>query len=101
MSEQVTINVDGMTCAACQSHVQRALEQAPGVRKAAVNLMTAQATVAFDPSETAPANLVDAIVETGYGAHLPEPGRNAFEQQEDRERKQSAEAHDLAIKAIV
>jgi P-type Cu+ transporter len=28
---QVTLPVDGMTCAACQSHVQRALRATPGV----------------------------------------------------------------------
>src|SRR5579859_6708819 len=43
MTETVHINVGGMTCAACQSHVQRALEGTPGVAKAAVNLMTGEA----------------------------------------------------------
>ena len=32
MTETIHIHVGGMTCAACQSHVQRALEQTPGVR---------------------------------------------------------------------
>ncbi|HML17449.1 MAG TPA: heavy metal translocating P-type ATPase [Bryobacteraceae bacterium] len=101
MTETVHIHVGGMTCAACQSHVQRALEQTPGVRKAAVNLMTAEATVAFDPNEVAPAALVDAIIDTGYDAELPTPGVSAFEEQEQREQAQLAEARDLARKAIV
>src|SRR5271155_955397 len=49
MTETLRINVSGMTCAACQAHVQKALEQTPGVAKAQVNLMTGEATVAFDP----------------------------------------------------
>ncbi len=101
MTETVHIRVGGMTCAACQSHVQRALEQTPGVRKAAVNLMTAEATVAFDPQAVAPAALVDAIVDTGYEAALPAAGVSAFEEQEQREQAQIAEARDLARKAIV
>ena len=72
MTETLHINVGGMTCAACQSHVQRALEETPGVEKAAVNLMTGEATVVFDPHTVAqPAALLDAIRETGYEAELP------------------------------
>ncbi|MGD1097772.1 MAG: heavy metal translocating P-type ATPase [Bryobacteraceae bacterium] len=101
MSESVTITVDGMTCAACQAHVQRALEHTPGVEKAAVNLMTGQAMVAFDPAAVQVPALVEAIRETGYEATFSPPGRSAFEEQEERERAQSKEARDLGIKAIV
>src|SRR5258708_4482902 len=101
MTETVHIHVGGMTCAACQAHVQRALEQSPGVKKAAVNLMTGDATVAFDPQATAPAALVDAILDTGYQARLPKAGRSAFEEQEERERAQAVEARELAVKAMV
>ncbi len=100
-TESVTITVGGMTCAACQSHVQRALERATGVKKAAVNLMTGQATVAFDPNATAPSALVDAILDTGYEAALPAAGQSAFEQQEESEQAQIREARELGIKAIV
>ncbi|HTR78855.1 MAG TPA: heavy metal translocating P-type ATPase [Gemmatimonadaceae bacterium] len=77
----VTIPVSGMTCAACQACVQRTLLGSAGVREAAVNLMTAQATVAFNPAVTNPGALVQAIRDTGYGAELPTPGRNAFDRQ--------------------
>ena len=55
-----------MTCAACQANVQRALTAAPGVTKAAVNLMTHEATVHYDPAATDPRTLVAAINDTGY-----------------------------------
>src|SRR5215831_3740276 len=90
-----------MTCAACQAHVQRALEEAPGVTRAAVNLMAGEATVVFDPRAVAPPALVNAIRETGYDADLPSPGSTEFEQQQQRERAQVQEARDLAVKAIV
>ena len=101
MTETVHINVGGMTCAACQAHVQRALEGTPGVAKAAVNLMTGEATVVFDPQAVAPPALVEAVRETGYDAELPAPGRSGFEEQEERERAQVREARELGIKAIV
>jgi Cu+-exporting ATPase len=94
MTETVQIHVGGMSCAACQAHVRRALEQTPGVNEAVVNLMTAEACVAFDPAVTRPETLVEAIRETGYDAEVEKPSQ-------DRELAQSAEARDLALKAIV
>src|SRR5271167_4354481 len=101
MTETLRINVGGMTCAACQSHVQHALEETPGVERAAVSLMTNEATVVFDPHTVAPPALLEAIRETGYEADLPAPGHTAFEEQEERERAQVAEARELSIKAVV
>jgi P-type Cu+ transporter len=90
-----------MTCAACQSHVQKALEQSPGVTKAAVNLMTGDATVVFDPSAVSAEALLEAIRDTGYDAELPDPGHSVFEEQEAREHSLRIEIHDLSVKAIV
>ena len=70
------IPVTGMTCAACQARVQRTLEKQPGVSSAAVNLMTGDAMVRFDPAAVAPEALVAAINATGYGATLPAPDRS-------------------------
>lgn len=70
MTESVTINVEGMVCAACQAHVQKALDQTPGVQKASVNLMTGEAWVAFDPQTVDTRVLIEAVRETGYDARL-------------------------------
>ena len=35
---QVTLNVDGMTCASCVGRVERALKGVAGVQEASVNL---------------------------------------------------------------
>ena len=67
----LTIPVQGMHCAACESRVQRALEKEPGVNAASVSLMMEHAAVRFDPAATSPERLVEAIRATGYGAQLP------------------------------
>ena len=46
----ISLPVTGMTCAACQARVQRALAKEPGVTSASVNLMTNSASVAYDPA---------------------------------------------------
>ncbi|MEO8336160.1 MAG: heavy metal translocating P-type ATPase [bacterium] len=100
-STTIRIPVTGMSCAACQSRVQRTLQQQPGVSDAAVNLMMHSATVTYDPSTVAPLELVDAIRNTGYGAELASTDQTAFEEQEARDRAHDAEWIDLRRKAIV
>src|SRR5580698_4566331 len=71
VSERITIPVTGMTCAACQSFVQRTLAGQSGVRDANVNLMLNNATVRFDPAVATGSGLVAAVRGTGYGAEMP------------------------------
>ena len=98
---QVTLPVDGMTCAACQSHVQRALRTTPGVNEATVNLMMHSATISYDPRVLTPQALVEAINETGYESRLPEPDVDALAEDDARERSQRAEYHTLLRKSLV
>src|SRR5205807_9869503 len=86
---------------ACQAHVTRALEQTKGVEKAAVSLMTGEATVVFDPQKVERPSLLEAIRDTGYEAEFPGPASDAIGEQEQRERSQISEARELAVKAIV
>ena len=91
---ELTIPVQGMTCAACSARVQRTLERTPGVSAANVNLMTGSATVSYDPASTTPERLVEAIRDTGYGAELPDAGASieemtgAEDAARDRERRE-------------
>jgi Cu+-exporting ATPase len=97
---RVTFPVQGMTCAACQAFVQKTLAERKGVREATVNLLLHNATVEYDPVETGPAELVDAVNETGYQAELPAPGRSLIEDERRREREAEAEYRALRLRAI-
>ena len=97
---KIVIPVTGMTCAACSGRVQRALDQAPGVAEASVNLMMHNATIAYDPSSTSPEALVELIQSTGYGAELVEEERTALEEQEAQDAAQEVEYRSLRLKAI-
>lgn len=103
-TEKVTIAVSGMSCAACQAHVQHALEHTPGVNTANVNLMTEEATVSFDPAVAGTDKLLDAVRGTGYGAALRQTGRagdEAVREQEARDRASREEYLVVRRKAIV
>jgi P-type Cu+ transporter len=97
---RIDIPVEGMTCAACQASVQKALQRQPGVLDAAVNLMLKNAAVTYDPAVTRPEALVEAIRDTGYEAELPRPEVTAFEEQAARDRADEEEFRDLRRKAL-
>ncbi len=73
-TETLTLPVLGMTCAACQNHVESALQSTAGVESARVDLIGHRATVVFDPSQAEAKTLVEAIRSAGYDAILPRPG---------------------------
>ncbi|HYO84331.1 MAG TPA: heavy metal translocating P-type ATPase [Bryobacteraceae bacterium] len=70
-TERITLPVGGMTCAACQAHVQRALRKTPGVAEVSVNLLAREATVEYRPELVRPEELVGVIRDTGYEAEIP------------------------------
>ena len=69
--ETVVLPIDGMTCAACQTHVERSLRAAPGVVDATVNLLAHSARVMYEPTLSSPRELVAVVGESGYEAKLP------------------------------
>jgi Cu+-exporting ATPase len=66
--EQITLTVEGMTCASCVAHVQKAAMSVPGVDSAQVNLATGTAAVTLDPASANPQSVADAITDVGYPA---------------------------------
>ena len=99
--KRVTLPVSGMTCAACQSFIQKTLAQQSGVQDATVNLMLNNATVTFDPHATSPAALVETIRTTGYGAELPDQHQSILEEQEKNDAGQQREYEHLRLKSGV
>ncbi|HEY0135973.1 MAG TPA: heavy metal translocating P-type ATPase [Nannocystis sp.] len=66
--ESVTaeLPIVGMTCASCVRRIETALRAVDGVTEATVNLVTARATVRYEPARTNPGALADAIRGAGY-----------------------------------
>ena len=60
---QITVGIEGMTCASCSARVEKVLKQLPGVTDATVNLATEVATVSGD---TDIASVQRAIEKAGF-----------------------------------
>lgn len=63
-NDRVVLDVEGMTCASCVAHVERALKAVPGVATASVNLATERAEVTGQALDRAA--LVQAVEGAGY-----------------------------------
>ena len=64
--------IKGMSCAACQARVQKAVGKVPGVTECNVNLLTNSMSVEGD---VAPDVIIKAVKDAGYGASLKKQGR--------------------------
>ena len=60
------LNVSGLTCQACDSHVENAVYQVPGVLNAKADFHTGKAVVKFDKSKTSPDEIIKSINATSY-----------------------------------
>ncbi len=67
-------NVTGMTCAACQAHVEKAVRAVEGVERCNVNLLTNSMQVEGTAS---PKDIIKAVEDAGYGAFLPGADQSA------------------------
>ena len=65
-ARKTTLAIGGMTCAACVSHVERALTDVEGVAGASVNLATERATVEYVPGVAAISDLRYSVEDAGY-----------------------------------
>ena len=67
-------NVTGMSCAACQARVEKAVSQVPGVASCAVSLLTNSMGV---EGTAASADIIKAVEKAGYSASLQGAGKKS------------------------
>lgn len=79
MQQKVRFQIEGMTCQACASRIEKVLNKKDFVESAGVNFASEEAQVTFDDSKTSAADIAKIIEKTGYGAKektedtLPQP----------------------------
>ena len=69
--QRIELPVEGMTCAACATRLEKTLNRLPGV-SAAVNLAAERTQIEFDPATTG----ADALVHSIEGAGFTVPTRS-------------------------
>lgn len=76
---QDKFDVGGMTCAACQAHVDRAVSKLDGVQSVAVNLLAGSMLVDYDPAQISPDDICTAVDRAGYSASPISTGTDAVQ----------------------
>jgi Cu+-exporting ATPase len=100
-SRQAGIAVEGMTCASCVAHVEKAIRGVEGVKASQVNLARGRAVVEYDPARTNPDKVAAAIEHSGYTARPEDAAASVASVEEDRLSHQHAHAHAWLIRAII
>ncbi|MEX0365990.1 MAG: heavy metal translocating P-type ATPase [Ruegeria sp.] len=93
--DHTVLRIEGLNCASCVGRVQNALQAAPGVVEANVNLASESARVTYLTGATDPVRLAAASAEAGYAAHPETPD------QRPRPKDKTDEIHALTRTTLI
>ena len=65
-------NVTGMSCAACSARIEKVVGKLAGVKTVSVNLLMNNMTVDFDENLLNITEIIQAVIDAGYGASIPQ-----------------------------
>jgi len=86
--EQTTLQISGMTCAACANRIEKGLNKLAGVSSANVNFAMETAHVEFNPNEITLADMERKVEQLGYKAVLKQAAANGAQLHEQSIAKQ-------------
>ena len=71
MQQKIRYHIDGMTCQACASRLEKVLNKKPFIAAASVNFASEEAQITYDASQTDPTALAALIAKSGFSASTP------------------------------
>ena len=86
--------IEGMSCAACSSAVERVTRKIPGVERSDVNLTTTKMDIEYDETQVTPELIMAKVAKAGFGAKLYVESKNKTMVSEEKET--DADDKDLA-----
>lgn len=66
--EDLTLQIDGMSCGHCVARVEKALSRLDGVEVRDIEVGSAQ--MSYDPSRVSPDKILEAVDAAGYEPHV-------------------------------
>ena len=99
---ELTLDVQGMTCASCVSHVEGGLNELDGVTAATVNLGLGTAKVIYIPGVVSVSTMKKAIQEVGYEARERSEGADALDRERQaREEEIKRQGRNLIVAGLI
>lgn len=96
--KKLDLNIEGMTCAACSSRIEKVLNKLEGVQQATVNLPLERATVEYFDGVVSETDIINRIEKIGYQARLQ---KEENDQKEDLKDKEIAKQKRMFVIALV
>lgn len=87
-AKQTTLQITGMTCAACANRIEKGLSKLPGVDAANVNFAMETARVTYDPGEVTIEDMQARVEKLGYRAVPAQEAADAEERRAEDIRRQ-------------
>lgn len=69
--------ITGMSCSACSTRVEKAVNKLDGIDKASVNLLTNSMQADYDESVVSQQDIIKAVIDAGYGASPADTGSSS------------------------
>ncbi|WP_218118005.1 cation-translocating P-type ATPase [Pelistega sp. MC2] len=73
VQEKISVDVEGMTCQACATRIEKVLNKKDFIQEAGVNFASEEAQITFDNTKASPNDILNLIKKTGYKASLKKP----------------------------
>ncbi len=80
--------ITGMMCAVCSNTVEKTAQSQPGVTSAEVNFANASLSLSWNPKETSPEKVAEAIRQAGYDMIIEKSEQKAVEEKEKRDEEE-------------
>ncbi|MEZ4848197.1 MAG: mercuric transport protein MerTP [Bacteroidia bacterium] len=64
--QKLVLEIEGMTCSGCEAHVEHAANEVDGIQKSKASYAEGKAEIEFDPAQTTPEKIIEAVKTTGY-----------------------------------
>jgi P-type Cu+ transporter len=94
--EIIQLNIKGMSCASCVSHVEKGIKKNTGIDMTSVNLATERATVSYDPKQISIEEIIKSVTDAGYQASIPSQENESHE-----DKKRNKELRQLRNNTII
>ena len=100
IKDKIELDIQGMTCAACATRIEKGLNKISGVVNANVNLALERATIEYNSGEVSIADMIKKVKDIGYKA-TERKGDNVDAEKEARESEIKSQKRKLVISAIL
>lgn len=94
-------HIDGMSCAACSSAVERVTRKMDGVERSDVNLTTNKMTIVYDESRVTQTMIEEKVKRAGFAASLIQEDQVSKEQEVKEMEEQENQLHLVKLRVMI